>query len=125
MIAPLYLLPLWIVFELWQLVIAERYIGVKQVRAGLDPRQMAMTERRAFVWSALLFGYWLWMGFVLGTGSGRVQSLCLIITSAIGFTLRRISPLKATIVILTFEGAIRLGMLLSLAGVVLRRLQVF
>lgn len=125
MLAPLYLVPFWVVFELWQLVIAERYVGVKQVRAGLDPRQMAMSERRAFTWSALMFGYWLWMGFVLGTGLGRVQAICLIVTSAIGFTLRRISPLKATIVILTFEGAVRLGMLLSLGGVLLRQLRVF
>lgn len=119
----MYLVPLWIAFELWQLVIAERYVGVKQVRAGLDPRQMTMTERRAFAWSALLFVYWLWMGFVLGTGVGRVQAICLIATSAIGFTLRRISPLKAVIVILTFEGAIRLGMLLSLGGVLVRQLR--
>lgn len=123
MIAPLYLLPFLLLFELWQLVVAERYVGVKQVRAGLDPRTMPMSETRAACWVVALFAYWLWMGFVLGAGFGRIQAICLIVTSALGFTLRRIMPLKATIVILTFEGAIRIGMLLSLGGLLFRHLR--
>ena len=34
----LYLAPLWIVFEAWQLVISERYLGIKQIEKGADPR---------------------------------------------------------------------------------------
>ena len=34
--------PLFLVFEVWQLVISERYMGVKQIRVNADPRTLPM-----------------------------------------------------------------------------------
>lgn len=116
------LTPLFLVFEIWQLVLCERYLGTKQLAAGRDPRTLPMTEQLAFRWAALLFVYWIWIGLVLGGPAGRIQALCLFLVSLGGFILRSNSPLKWVLVILTFEGAVRIGMLVSLGGVFLRRL---
>ena len=71
---------------------------------------------------AALFAYWLWMlGLVLAPFS-RVHGLCLLAVSAVGFSLRRNSGLKWVLVILTFEGAVRVGLLVSLFGMAWRRL---
>lgn len=110
------LAPIFLVLEIWQLVLCERYLGVKQLASGLDPRSLPMTERLAFLWAALLFVYWIWIGLVLGGPTGRIQALCLFLVSLGGFVLRRNSPLKWVLVILTFEGAVRIGMLVSLGG---------
>lgn len=117
------LAPVFLVLEVWQLVLCERYLGVKQLAAGSDPRRLPMTEPLAFRWAALLFAYWIWMGLLLGGPFGRIQALCLFLVSLGGFVLRRNSPLKWVLVILTFEGAVRIGMLVSLGGVFLRNLR--
>ena len=117
------LTPIFLVFEVWQLVLCERYLGIKQLAAGHDPRSLPMTERLAFSWAAFLFVYWIWIGLVLGGPIGRIQALCLFLVSLGGFVLRRNCPLKWVLVILTFEGAVRIGMLVSMGGVFWRRLQ--
>jgi hypothetical protein len=53
---------------------------------------------------------------------GRAQVAAMIVISLIGFSMRRSCGLKWVLVILTFEGAIRVGMLLSLAALAWRRL---
>lgn len=116
------LAPVFLVLEVWQLVLCERYLGVKQLAAGHDPRSLPMSERLAFRWAAMLFAYWIWMGLLLGGPLGRIQALCLFLVSLGGFALRRHAPLRWVLVILTFEGAVRIGMLVSLGGVFLRRL---
>ena len=50
------------------------------------------------------------------------HGLCLLAVSAVGFSLRRNSGLKWVLVILTFEGAVRVGLLVSLFGMAWRRL---
>ena len=119
----LVLAPLFLAFEVWQLVLCERYLGVKQLAAGHDPRNLPISERRAFLWTAALFLYWIWIGLILGGPNGRIQALCLFLVSLGGFTLRRNVPLKWVLVILTFEGAVRIGMLVSLGGVFWRHLR--
>jgi hypothetical protein len=116
------LVPPFFAFEIWQLVLCERYLGIKQMATGRDPRSQPMSERLAFSWTALLFLYWVWMGLLLGSSVGRLQALALFLISLFGFLLRRNSPQKWVLVILTFEGALRIGMLVSLAGVFIRRL---
>lgn len=116
------LAPVFLVLEIWQLVLCERYLGVKQLAAGHDPRSLPMTERRAFLWTTLLFSYWIWIGLVLGGRLGRLEALCLFLVSLGGFVLRRNTPLKKALVILTFEGAVRIGMLVSLGGVFWRHM---
>ncbi len=115
------LVPLFLVFEIWQLVLCERYLGVRQMATGQDPRTLPMGERLAFTWTLFLFLYWVWMGLLLGGSVGRLQALALFLISLGGFLLRRNSPMKWVLHILTFEGALRIGMLVSLAGVFWRR----
>ena len=114
--------PLFLLFELWQLVVCERYLGIRSMATGGDPRALPMGERFAFAWAILLFLYWIWMGLLLGSSVGRLQALALFLISLGGFLLRRNSPMRWVLVILTFEGALRIGMLVSLGGVFWRRL---
>ena len=117
-----FLAPLFLVFEVWQLVICERYLGIKQIARGADPRRLGMAERTAFFWSMALLLYWVWMLLLLTAGFGRAHALGLLAVSALGFSLRRGNALKWMLIILTFEGAIRVGLLLSLSATVWRRL---
>lgn len=117
------LAPLFLAFELWQLVICERYLGVKQIARGADPRALGLGERTAFGWSMALLLYWLWMALLLFQPSSRIHGLSLIAVSTIGFVLRRSSGFRWTLVILTFEGAIRVGLLLSLGVITWKKLQ--
>lgn len=121
---PLLLLfaPLFLLFEFWQLVLSERYLGIKQIARGADPRSLGPSESISFFWSVLLIAYWLWMVLLLLSPLARIHALGLMAVTAIGFSLRRGSPLKWVLVILTFEGAVRVGLLLSLGVMAWRRL---
>lgn len=113
---PLALLaPLFFAFELWQLFVGERYLGIRRIRANVDPRELPMSNAMAALWAGGLIAYFLWMAMLLLHPVGRAQGLVLLATSAVGYGLRTATHLKWTLVILTFEGSIRIGMLLSLA----------
>lgn len=116
------LAPLFFLFEVWQLVLSERYLGIKQIARGADPRTLGLGELTAFFWSSTLLVYWLWMLLLLTVRFGRAQALGLIAITSLGYILRRGAPLKWILVILTFEGAIRVGLLLSLCVMIWRRL---
>ncbi|OHE81716.1 MAG: hypothetical protein A3G75_10670 [Verrucomicrobia bacterium RIFCSPLOWO2_12_FULL_64_8] len=115
------LAPFFLAFELWQLVIAERYVGIKQIERGSDPRELGLHEGIAALWSISLFLYWAWMGLMLFQAWGRLQTLFLVAVSLSGFLIRRGCGLKWVLVVLTFEGAIRIGMLVSLCAIAWRR----
>lgn len=114
--------PLFVVFEAWQLVMSERLLGVKQIAIGGDPRPRGPREPIAAIWTLLLVAYWAWMGAMLVPGFGRPQIICLLGVSFLGYALRRNCALKWVLVILTLEGAIRIGMLISLMGSAARKL---
>ena len=116
----LYAAPLFLVFEIWQLVICERYIGVKVIKAGGDPRDLGLKEQTAFLWIATIVLYWLWMGLAFGAGLARPQLMTLFLTNIVGHTVRRNTSIKWTLVTLTFEGAVRIGMLVSIMFVLYR-----
>lgn len=116
------LAPLFLGFEFWQLVLGERYLGIKQIARGADPRTLGLGEFTAFCWSGTLIAYWLWMLALLVSPLSRLHGLGLLAVSAVGFSLRRGSKLKWVLVILTFEGAVRISMLGSLCWLVWRRL---
>lgn len=119
---PLLLAPVFLLFELWQLVVCERYVGIKQIERNGDPRALGPNELVAFGWSCALFIYWAWLLILLFQSQGRVHGFSLLAISAIGYGLRRGSSLKWLLVILTFEGAIRIGLLFSLCVYVWRRI---
>ncbi|MCB1103649.1 MAG: hypothetical protein KDK74_02875 [Cephaloticoccus sp.] len=118
----LFLAPLFLMFELWQLVICERYVGIKQIERNGDPRDVGPNEAVSAIWSGLLFVYWAWMLVLLFQSFGRVHGLALIAVSLLGYGLRRAGGLKWLLVILTFEGAVRIGLLFSLCVYVWRRM---
>jgi hypothetical protein len=117
----LLLAPVFMAFEVGQLVLCERYLGIKQIARGADPRELGLGEAAAFSWTATLFAYWLWMLFLLALPYSRLDGVALLIVTTLGFSLRRGAPLKWILVILTFEGAIRIGLLLYLCALVWRR----
>ena len=114
--------PLFLIFELWQLVLSERYLGIKQIARGADPRALNLSEITAFFWSTAIVLYWFWMLALLILPYARMHGLGLLFVSAIGFSLRRGAGLKWILVFLTFEGALRIGVLISLCAMVWRRL---
>ena len=118
----LLLAPFFLAFEVWQLVISERYLGLKQIARNGDPRTLGLREITAFFWSATLLAYVVWMLALLIEPFSRLLGLCLLLTLGFGFSLRRNLSLKWILVILTFEGAIRVGLLVWLTAVVWQRL---
>ncbi|HWL17404.1 MAG TPA: hypothetical protein VNR00_17480 [Opitutus sp.] len=116
------LAPLFLGFECWQLVMGERYLGIKQIARNADPRTLGLGEFTAFCWTALLFAYWAWMLLLLATPAARLPALVLLAVSATGYALRRNVGLKWILVVLTIEGAVRVGLLVSLTVIAWRRL---
>jgi hypothetical protein len=117
-----FLTPIWFILEIAQLIISERFLGVKQIEAGIDPRQHGPRAPLAFVWSAGILFFWLWLVAMLFQPLGRAQIAAMIVITLAGFSIRRSCGLKWVLVVLTFEGAIRIGMLLSLAALAWRKL---
>lgn len=118
----LLLAPLFLVFEAWQLVIGERYLGLKQIARNGDPRTLGLSEFVAFFWSMTLMLYVAWMFTLLLMPFARLHGVALLAVTAIGFSLRRNTGLKWVLVILTFEGAVRIGLLVTLVATVWHRL---
>lgn len=117
------LAPLFLIFEVWQLVLSERYLGIKQIARGADPRLLGLRESTAFVWSVLLIAYWIWMLLLLLVSFARVHAASMLMISMMGFSLRRGARFKWVLVILTFEGAVRIGLLLAICAMAWRDLQ--
>ncbi len=117
-----FLTPVWFILEIVHLIVAERFLGVKQIETDLDPRRHGPREPLAFVWSAAILLSWLWLVGMLFQPIGRAQVVAMMFITLVGFFIRRSCGLKWVLVVLTFEGAIRIGMLLSLAALVWRRL---
>jgi len=107
--------PLFLVFELWQLVMSERYVGIKQIARGANPREMGPSEAVACLWSLSIVAYGLWMASLLVTPGARIYGLILMAVTAIGYSFRRNCGLKWVLVILTFEGAVRVAVLAPLS----------
>jgi hypothetical protein len=108
--------PIFLIFELWQLIMSERYVGLKHIARGSDPREMGPSEPVACLWSSSLILYGLWMVALVATPSLRIYGLSLMAATAVGYTIRRNCSLKMILVVLTFEGAIRVA-ILSFFGV--------
>lgn len=114
--------PLFLVFEVWQLVLSERYMGVKQIRVNADPRALPMAGWLAAAWGGGLLVYFSWMFMLIAHPVGRAQGFVLLAVTAVGYALRTTCGLKWVLVVLTFEGSIRIGMLISLSAATWRRL---
>ena len=116
------LAPLFLAFEIWQLVVSERYMGIKQIKVNADPRELPMADWMAATWAGGLIAYLVWMTTLLLHPLGRAQGIVLLVVTALGYSLRTVCGLKWVLVVLTFEGSIRVGMLISLMGLTWRAL---
>lgn len=116
------LAPLFLLFEVWQLVVSERYMGIKHIKVNTDPRTLPMAGWLAAVWAGGLLAYVLWMFTLLLHPIGRAQGVVLLAVTALGYAVRTSCGLKWVLVVLTFEGSIRVGMLVSLFASTWRRL---
>jgi len=116
------LAPLFLAFELWQLVVSERYLGIKQIRVNADPRELPMASWMAASWAGGLLCYYIWMTTLLLHPVGRAQGIVLILVTGAGYLIRSTCGLKWVLVVLTFEGSIRIGMLVSFIAQSWRRL---
>ena len=117
------LAPAFFLFELWQLVMSERYVGIKQIARGADPRALGPSELVSFFWSTCLAIYAAWMLALTVLPETRVFGICLIATTGLGYAIRSRCKLTLVLVTLTLEGAIRVGLLLSLVGFAWRHLR--
>jgi hypothetical protein len=104
-------------------VLCERYLGIKQIARGADPRALGLGELTAFCWCLLILFYGLWMLTLLLFPLGRLFGLGLLGLTVIGFTLRRGCPLKWVLVLLTFEGSLRVAVLVSLCVTTWRQIK--
>jgi hypothetical protein len=116
------LAPLFLVFEIWQLVVSERYMGIKQIRVNADPRGLPMADWMAATWAGGLLAYLIWMTTLLLHPVGRAQGIVLLAVTGLGYAIRTTCGLQWVLVVLTFEGSIRVGMLISLLGMSWRAL---
>ena len=114
--------PLFLIFEIWQLVMSERYLGIKQIARGADPREMGPSEAVSFVWTSGIVLYAAWALALLAVPRARAEALGLIVTTIVGYTFRRNCGLKWVLVVLTFEGAIRIGIVSTSAVAAWRHL---
>ena len=116
------LAPLFLAFEFWQLVVSERYMGIKQIKGNVDPRELPMAGWMAATWAGGLIAYFAWMTTLLLYPVGRVQGVVLLAVTAVGYVTRSTCGLKWVLVVLTLEGSIRIGMLLDLLRLIWRQL---
>lgn len=110
------LAPVFILFDMVQLWLAERYIGIKQIRKGVHPLDdgLAGPNWVAALWLGGYGGYLLYLLGMLLLPATRLQSVIMLAVSILGFALRRSLGLKYALILLTIECAIRMGLLVNL-----------
>lgn len=116
----IYLAPLIMLIDIVQLLVSERFIGVKQIRKGVHPVD---GDRRLPSWAVLLWLagmgiMWLYMVALVFDPRGGLQGALMLMVSIGGFALRRVCGLKWALVLMTVETAIRLGLLANMMMVV-------
>jgi hypothetical protein len=114
------LVPVFLVFEVLQLVYAERYLGLKQIQSGIDPRQLGPGEGIAALWSFGILAELIWLVLMLQDDASRVHAACLLLVTLCGFCARSNCGLRWVLVVLTVEGALRMGLMVSLLGMAWR-----
>lgn len=109
---PLWFAPIVILAELTQLVIAERHIGVKVLKSGIDPRAAAPPPAAlGWLWFACAAACIAYPGLLVFFGYSRLQALVMMLVTVVSFEMRRRFGLKWALVALTIEGAVRIGMI--------------
>lgn len=101
--------------EIANLVICERYIGVKVFRAGLDPRvQPGPSRLVAIVWFLCLTLIVVYPLYLLFVPQARVFAYAMILFTVAGYVLRKRTGLRGALVVLTLEGALRIAAIIHM-----------
>lgn len=107
----------FVIFEVAQLVIAHRYIGPAQIRRRLHPLEAPETPPwlLSVGWMSALWADYAFQVALFFTSLYIVQLTALLMlgVSLTGFILRRSCGLKWGLVVMTFEGALRVGCLMA------------
>lgn len=111
-----FLAPLFVAFEVGQLVASEKLLGVRQIEKGIDPRRQGPSETSAALWSLCILSQGAWLLWLLAEDGTRIHAACLLLVTLVGFTLRSNCTLRWVLVILTIEGALRMGLMVSMFG---------
>ena len=111
-----FIAPVFFAFEIIQLVAAEKLLGVKQIQAGGDPRQSGPSELGSALWSGMILSEAAWLLWLLADDATRIHAACILLVSLVGFSLRSNCTLRWVLVILTIEGALRMGLMVSMLG---------
>jgi hypothetical protein len=111
-----FIAPFFFAFEIAQLVAAEKLLGLRQIEAGVDPRSTGPGELTAALWTGAMLAEGAWLLWLLAGEGTRVYALCLLLVTLLGFTLRSNCTLRWVLVILTIEGALRMGLMVSMLG---------
>lgn len=108
--------PVFILFDLVQLIVAERYIGIKQIRDGVHPLESGKIGPAwlAVVWVILAVAYKIYMIVLVFNPQVGLQGFIMLFATFTGFALRRTLGLKYALVILTLEASVRMGLLVNL-----------
>jgi len=116
----IYLAPLVMLIDIAQLLVAERYIGVKQIRSGVHPLESAKQPPvwAIIIWLTGLVILWFYMALLIFDPRGTLQGGLMFLVSLAGFGLRRVAGLKWALVLMTIETAVRLGLMANLMMVV-------
>jgi hypothetical protein len=117
-----FLAPFFLLFELTQLVYAERYLGLKRLQSGVDPRTLGPSEAVSLAWATGIIAEGIWLLWLLQSASSRVHAVCLLLVSLFGYALRTNCAVRWVLVILTIEGALRMGLMVSLLSTIWRQL---
>ncbi len=108
--------PLLMAFELCQLLLAERYIGVKQASARRHPLSSGSAVLPFWataLWLLGMAGSLIYMVLLLGDSRTAFQGLLMLGITAVGFSIRRSVGLKWGLVVLTVERAAVIGLMVS------------
>jgi len=108
--------PIFILFEVIQLIVAERFIGVKQIKSEMHPLESGINapDWLAALWLASISLYLLYMFALMLNPWGGMQGFIMLFVSLVGVALRRTMGVKWALVIMTIEGAVRMGLLANL-----------
>jgi hypothetical protein len=117
-----FIAPLFIAFEVVQLVAAEKLLGVKQIERGTDPRNDGPGEFMSALWATAILAEGAWLIWLLADHATRVPAALLLLVSLCGFSLRSNCGLRWVLVTLTIEGALRLGLMVYMLGAAWRSL---
>lgn len=101
--------------EVLQLVLAERVIGMKTLRSGGDPRDDARDASwYDRIWLASIVLVTVYPFLLLFIREARLFGGVMLGLTLVGYSFRRQYGLRYALVVLTLEGALRIGVIVHM-----------